>query len=259
MSQWRDSDNLMRDARFWTRIMREHALFIKIGLPEDQTELRERANYFIERFRSLEERLNADPVLEAPLRNELSATVGEFIAYKRRLLRMLVQCQLRVPLYPLLIDHIMREAVRFKHLLDCQSQSGSFQFVMEQEVFWLRIMKEHVEFIIHLLDPSERTLLATAHEFRRTFARLLETARDLLSMTESDPRRFNTLNRFTNEVREQTRLLRDFKAVAHELTVLCRLLSIIPDPLLVDHVRREADKFLQELQELEAILQHRTG
>ena len=45
----------------------------------------------------------------------------------------------------------------------------SLDLLLEQEVFWLRIMKEHIEFVIHLLDPSERELIEQAEEFRKTF------------------------------------------------------------------------------------------
>jgi hypothetical protein len=41
-------------------------------------------------------------------------------------------------------------------------------------------MKEHIEFIVHLLDPSERTLLAEAEELLMV-RNLLETARDFCS------------------------------------------------------------------------------
>jgi hypothetical protein len=119
--------------------------------------------------------------------------------------------------------------------------------LLEQEVFWLRIMKEHIEFIIHLLDPSERELINQAEELRRTFSRLLETARDLESMAETRPRTFNTVVRFTQDVISNTRALRDFKGAAFELAKLCELLGIVSSPLLLDHVRREADKFLNEL------------
>jgi uncharacterized YigZ family protein len=39
--------NRLEEARFWSRIMQEHALFIKLGLPADQPKLREEAQEFI--------------------------------------------------------------------------------------------------------------------------------------------------------------------------------------------------------------------
>jgi hypothetical protein len=41
--------------------------------------------------------------------------------------------------------------------------------------------------------------------------------------------------------------IRDFKSAATELIGDCELLSIIPE-LLADHVRREADRFIQTME-----------
>ena len=108
-------------------------------------------------------------------------------------------------------------------------------------------MKEHLEFIIHLLDPSERSLISTAEDLKDRTAKLLETARDQGSMTQSQPAAFPTLLRFTDEVLSTITVVRDFKATGYELALLCQVLSIIPPPLLLAHVRREADRALEEI------------
>jgi hypothetical protein len=152
--------------------------------------------------------------------------------------------------YPLLLDHVRREAMHFLDLLQKPVPEDPLFMLLQVEVFWLRIMKEHIEFVIHLLDPSERELIVQAEEFRKTFSRLLETARDLESMAETKPKNFNTVIRFTQDVIRNTMELRDFKATAFELARLCELLSIVSTPLLLDHIRREADKFLNEMEVL---------
>ena len=129
---------------------------------------------------------------------------------------------------------------------------------MEQS-FWLRQMKEHIEFAISLLDPSERELLAQARASREVFSDLLETARDLESMAMARPEKFNTVVRFTETLTKKVTELRDFKAAAYELAVVCRLLSVVPTPLLLDHIRREADKFLEELSEMRVELRRWEG
>lgn len=243
--------NRLQEAIFWSRIMQEHALFIKLGLPADQRELRQEAQSLIETFMDLRRRLSRVTVLEGELLNDLISAVRAIIEFKAKLLRMLIQCETEPGSnYPLLLDHIRREAVRFLNLLQKPVPQDPLSMLLQQEVFWLRIMKEHIEFIIHLLDPSERELINQAEEFRRTFSRLLETARDLESMAETRPRSFNTVLRFTQDVINNTMALRDFKAAALELATLCQLLSIVSTPLLLDHVRREADKFLSELEVL---------
>ncbi len=240
--------NRLEEARFWTRIMEEHAFFIKLGLPADQKELREEAQAFVELFCSLRIRLDKVCRLEGALLDDLIKAVKSIIEYKAKLLRLIVECK-DAPgsNYPLLLDHIRREAERFLCFLLKPEPEDSLDLLLQQEVFWLRIMKEHIEFVIHLLDPSERELLEQAEDFRKTFSRLLETARDLESMNEARPNNFNTVVRFTQDVVRKTTQLRDFKAAAYELAQLCELLSIVSTPLLLDHVRREADKFLSEL------------
>lgn len=239
----------LEEARFWSRIMQEHALFIKLGLPADQVQLQREAQAFIDLFSELRRRLNRVNQLEGALLNDLIEAVEAIIEFKARLLRLLIQCMAAPGSnYPLLLDHIRREAERFLEFLRTPAPEDSLDLLLEQEVFWLRIMKEHIEFVIHLLDPSERELIKQAEEFKKTFSRLLITAQELKSMNDAQPTRFNTVVRFTQDVITNTTQLRDFKAAAYELATLCELLSIVSTPLLLDHIRREADKFLSELE-----------
>lgn len=243
--------NRLEEARFWSRIMEEHALFIRLGLPADQPQLREEAQSFIDLFSALRKRLDHVKKLEGDLLDDLIEAVKSIIEFKAKLLRLLIQCK-EAPgsNYPLLLDHIRREAMRFLELLCTKVPEDALDLLLQEEVFWLRIMKEHIEFLIHLLDPSERELIEQAEDFRKTFSRLLETARDLKSMDETKPKNFNTVIRFTHDVIRNTMELRDFKAAAFELATICKLLSIVSTPLLLDHIRREADKFLDEIESI---------
>jgi len=251
--------NRLEEARFWSRIMAEHALFIKLGLPADQAKLAEEAQFFNDLFSNLNRRLSKVNRLEGDLLKDLKEAVRGIIEFKAELLRQIIQCRKEPGSnYPLLLDHIRREAVRFLDLLETKIPGNVLDLLLQQEAFWLRIMKEHIEFVIHLLDPSERELIRQATQFQKTFSRLLETARDLMSMNRTNPKNFNTVIRFTQDVIRNTMQLRDFKAIAFELATLCQLLSIVSTPLLLDHIRREADKFLSELDVLltEAIRCH---
>lgn len=241
--------NRLQEARFWTRIMKEHALFIKLGLPADQPELSEEAQKFIDRFQMLQNRLSRVSRLEGALLDELIEAVEEIIEFKAKLLRLLIQCKVEPGSnYPLLLDHIRREAMHFLNLLRTPVPEDPLFALLQEEVFWIRQMKEHIEFIIHLLDPSERGLIEESMEMLKIFSKLLETARDLESMAETRPRNFNRVVRFTQNVITYTTELRDFKAAAFELAKICELLSIVSTPLLLDHLRREADKFLNEME-----------
>ena len=66
-------------------------------------------------------------------------------------------------------------------------------------------------------------------------------------MSDPRPDYFNRALRFAEEIEPLVRELRDLKAQAFEMLLQCRILSAVPSPLLLDHVRREADKFLEDL------------
>ncbi|HHX77842.1 MAG TPA: DUF2935 domain-containing protein [Firmicutes bacterium] len=244
----------LQEIRFWITIMKEHALFIKVSLPCDQTDLINEAQSFFELFKELEEEVQQAVIIDHCLLKAIIKAVKELIVFKRCVLRKMLECELRAAILPLFVDHITREAIHFLDIIvNPPAPKDPLRAIMIRSVFWLRIMKEHIEFIIHLLDPSERELLAQAEELLKVFRKLLETARDLESMSEANPRFFNAAVRFILEVNARTAALRDFKLLAHELVVLCRVLSTIPDPVLTDHVRREADKFLKELEEFKSM------
>jgi hypothetical protein len=248
--------SLLEEARFWTRIMREHALFIQLGLPAtDRPDLVRLAKSFERLFAVLQREVRNVSQLSPRLLRRLRRAVAAFIRYKQRILRLLISC--RLPgnaLYPLLVDHIMREAEHFLALLSGSSPRSRLEELLLTQVFWLRIQKEHIEFVKGLLDPSERGLIGDTEAFRVIFSRLLETARDFASMNTADPKFFSAVRRFTDEVIAHTTALRDFEATAYELLQQCAVLSIIPSPLLADHIRREADKFIDEMKQLRPAL-----
>ncbi|MGE5580151.1 MAG: DUF2935 domain-containing protein [Bacillota bacterium] len=246
----------INEVRFWVRILKEHSLFIQIGLPADRPDLKAEAGRFYELFQGLQNAVESKLCLDPTLIAEIRRAVIALIEFKHLLTRLAVQCDLPgSQLYPLLLAHITREAVHFLAFLDyCAGGQTGLQAILAEQSFWLRQMKEHIEFVISLLDPSERELLAEAQSQRVIFSALLETARDLESMAEAEPETFGTVVRFTETLITRVTALRDFKAAAYELALLCRVLSVVPTPLLLDHIRREADKFLDELRAMRVLL-----
>jgi len=246
----------INEVRFWVRILKEHALFIQIGLPCDRPDLKAEAGRFYELFQGLQNAVESRHSLDPTLIAEIRTAVIALIEFKHLLTRLSVQCELPgSQLYPLLLAHITREAVHFLAFLDyCAGGQTGLLAILAEQSFWLRQMKEHIEFVISLLDPSERELLVEAQAQRVIFSNLLETARDLESMAEAKPETFGTVVRFTETLVTRVTALRDFKAAAYELAILCRVLSVVPTPLLLDHIRREADKFLEELRAMKVLL-----
>jgi hypothetical protein len=237
----------LEEVKFWIRIMEEHALFIKSGLPCDKTDLLDEAQSFYQDFGALRtraERLQNDKKF-LELVNDTQALLKEFYTFKRELLHCMLECKLEGHNFPLFLDHMAREAEYFMRLLEKMKNgkvclSGGMK--AQENVFWLRIMSDHAKFISHLLDPSERNLIQTANAFSQEFDDLYLQGRDFASMLQG----YNevaSFKRFLQDVRAAVLRIRDFKRAAEEMIAECRLVGLIP-ALLADHVRREADHFL---------------
>lgn len=239
------------EVRFWSRIMKEHSLFLKLGFRCEDTQLIQEANQFYTIFESIENRANTysvgtDPNTIRKFNEDTYVAVSHIWAFKRKVLGLILTCKLPgANNFPLLVDHVSREANYFRNRLT-ELNTGRLEplpdAIIDENVFFLRIMADHAKFISHLLDPSERKLVEQANDFSHDFDQLLFQAKDLESMrpqSQTAP----LLDQFLDQNRVSVKSLRDFKKTARELIEACRIKSII-HPLLADHVFREAERFL---------------
>ncbi|MBW5448574.1 DUF2935 domain-containing protein [Cohnella sp. CFH 77786] len=239
------------EIRFWSRIMKEHSLFLRLGFRAEDTQLINEANQFIAIFEAIENRANTLPLDSDPqaiirFNSEVHNAVSHIWVFKRKVLGLILTCQLPgANNFPLLVDHVSREANYFRNRL-AELNLGKLEplpdAIIDENVFFLRIMADHAKFISHLLDPSERKLVDQANEFSHDFDQLLFQARDIESMrpqSQSVP----ILDQFLDQNRVSVKSLRDFKQTARDLINACKIKSII-HPLLADHVFREAERFL---------------
>ncbi len=244
----------LEELKFWLRIMEEHARFIKAGLPCDSVALITEADNFQQEFAALRDRAERVQGQRqfADLVGDAQTVVGDFYRFKRRLLHMVLTCQLQGHTFALQLDHMSREAEYFLLLLATLGTGQPlYQAAGAREVaFWLRLMAEHCDFISHLLDPSERALQATADEFACEFDELYLQGRDFVSMLRGETDEVPSFRRFLKDARVSTIRLRDFERAAETLIAECRLIGLIPAEL-ADHVMREADHFLLVLAILE--------
>lgn len=175
----------------------------------------------------------------AGLNHQAYRTTADLVAFKCRLLRDVIECRLFTFNYPLLIEHILREAKLYMRMLEClgnrRPNTGPGN-IAEQELFWNRQMAEHAKFIAGLLDPSEGNLIDAARMFGKEFDELTcESKR----VTE---RAGNMCCRPVDSISAMKRL-REFKTDATRGLLDCSIKSIII-PLLGDHVLREANHYL---------------
>lgn len=162
------------------------------------------------------------------------------IDFKTQILNNVLSCKMFTVNYPLLIEHILREAKMYlSHLCSLENGESIDDNIKEIELFWDQIMLEHALFIRGLLDPTENDLINTSNDFAQDYADLLQSARNATDMT---------LEGITDVTLEQTMKYRDFKAAGTEGIAECKIRSIIL-PLLGDHVLREANHFIRLLQQ----------
>ncbi len=283
---------------FFSRIMKEHSLFLEAGFTSKDSEFAKRAEHYKNEFEKLLSYtvsasngiirpivLNSGEIItdftlgteaktqaltgiginqsitemESKLRsgqnpqvssnlvnyvNQLNTNakmlLNGLIKFKKRILDGVLSCNLFTVNYPLLIEHITREAELYYSLIDDLQNRVDIDSkdARETELFWDKIMMEHSLFIRGLLDPSEDDLIETADEFADTFKDLLEEAQNMTSMT---------INSVTNQTLNQTVQLKNFKQAGTEGIASCKIRSIIL-PLLGDHVLREANHYIRLLE-----------
>lgn len=165
--------------------------------------------------------------------------LNSLIRFKEQILCSMKQGQLYTTNYPLLIEHITREAKLYRDMTEqlLSNRRVSYRSFYGTEVFWNQIMMEHAWFIRGLLDPSEAQLIKTADNFSRDYALLLETAR----------RQDCRAGALTEKSLEETLKYRDFKTAGTKGILDCEISSIIL-PLLADHVLREANHYIRVLE-----------
>lgn len=159
------------------------------------------------------------------------------IGFKEHVLKCVLQCEMFTLNYPLLIEHILREAKLYRRYIEILEREGDLRerSMKETERFWNQIMMEHAQFIRGLLDPCETELYCAADGFAKEYCRLLDASRSAHDQT------------LTAESLAQTLQFRDFKAAGTQGIQQCKIRSVIL-PLLADHVLREANHYLRLLQ-----------
>lgn len=160
------------------------------------------------------------------------------ISFKENILNNVLNCRMFTMNYPLLIEHIIREAKLYCKYVLMLEKEGSLtcQSMKEIECFWNRIMMEHAMFIRGLLDPSEEELFDSADGFAKEYAVLLESCHNAHNQT------------LTTESLDKTIKLRDFKMAGTKGIEQCKIRSVIL-PLLADHVLREANHYIRLLKD----------
>lgn len=158
------------------------------------------------------------------------------ISFKENVLHNVLNCEMFTVNYPLLIEHIIREARRYRDYISLLEKDGDLTDLAMKgaECFWNQIMMEHALFIRGLLDPTEKELFNSADEFAKQYAELLEGCCNAHGkMMKSDSL-------------EETLKFRDFNTAGTQGITQCKIRSLIL-PLIADHELREANRYIRLL------------
>jgi hypothetical protein len=223
---------------FWLDQEAEHATFYRMLMPSPELDAqRRRAQDFEAKFTSQLQQVktaNLDRGNYANFNRSSTELVKQFLDFKHELEKAQKAGQLKSLIYPTFLDHTAREAERFAKRID-QFSAGKVEYDRGEVVsFWSRIMAEHADFIAHLLDPEERTLIDKA----------LATSAKFRSLRDTD------------KAEGAADEIIAFKATAGKGIEAGQIKSII-HPALADHVLREALKFADELKRAEGKLTSR--
>ncbi|WP_048827759.1 DUF2935 domain-containing protein [Bacillus sp. B-jedd] len=242
--------------RFWLRIMKEHALFLGEGFSRNDTQLIQQVDRFHTYFEQQEQKayqIGYNVTQVRRMNEESIELVQGFRNFKRNLLILIINCKVHGFNFPLLVDHVAREAEYFMRTLQKFNQGildPIQDAIISENVFWLKIMMEHSRFIASLLDQSERNLVRAALKFGDDFEVLLNQARDVETMLYQKQPTYPIIGRMNKESETATAELRNFKKTGLELIKSCQIRNVI-NPLLADHVVREAEHFLYMIHILE--------
>lgn len=144
--------------------------------------------------------------------------------------------------FPTIYEHQLKETDMYmKQIKRIQSHQymDPTYYMVEMQMFWDHIMKEHAEVISHLLDPMEKNMIAQADRFAMAYQQLLSQFGDEAGLRPN-------LRKITNETIQVTEEFKDFKAMGTDAILASQLRSLIL-PLLADHVLREAIHYLRIL------------
>lgn len=180
------------------------------------------------------------------INNNAINLIRALIQFKSAILSSVLSCNLYTVNYPLLIDHILREANLYLSLLQKLQNREEIDIqkeAYEQETFWNQIMAEHSKFIRGLLDPTENTLFMTANNFGNEFDKLTEEAK--AAADKALP-----MIKVTSDSLNATKRIQAFKTAGTQGILDCKIKSIIM-PLLGDHVLRESNHYLRLLEMFE--------
>lgn len=152
-------------------------------------------------------------------------------------------CRLFINVFPLMLDHMLRETNAFiRMLVMLQNRVNPLeQSLTEQELFWNQILGEHAAFTGAMLDPTEKILKNAADKSSQEFYALADAA----SQTSFDR---NAARSVTEQSLQAAIAARGFCMALANGQLHCQILSMLI-PLAVDHDVRETNFYVFQIEQ----------
>lgn len=179
--------NIRNEIEFWTRIMREHAMFQYASLAPTETDVINAAYSFINLFERLHLENNSRQENNLNLIRNNKAAVIQFIEFKRRLLYGLMTCNLQLRMTPSFLNHMINEALEFLNVLNLYDQTTPYNQTLENlriHKVWLPDASGHAGAVAAELDAIESEHVSLANEFAEKFDKLFKKAFEMYTMYE---------------------------------------------------------------------------
>lgn len=239
--------------RFWLQVMGDHARFIRDSLSIREEKEIAHASYFIDRYDTLLQAAQANPV--GSTLTDLSATAlklsTKFRAFKLHLLRRHIAAKISIMLPPTFINHMVNEIEEYMRILRslCAGQEPVSQHPVHHHLLWLQDAIGHAATIQSQADPVEQKTADVSLAFRKQFEAYYLKAVELAGYLRTELHEFPALSRFNSNVGVEMGLFTKFLQEIEELRLTDEVLGALA-PLLPDHMAREECYYLMKLAEV---------
>lgn len=179
--------DIRNEIEFWTRIMRDHAMFQYTSLAPTETDAINTANSFINLFERLNIESNSRQTNNLNLIRNSKAAVVQFIEFKRRLLYGLMTCNLQLRMTPSFLNHMINEALEFLNVLNLYDGTTPYNQTLENlriHKVWLSDASGHASAVASELDAIESEHVSLANEFAKKFDKQFKKAYEMYTMYE---------------------------------------------------------------------------
>lgn len=236
---------------FWLEIMGDHARLIKGSIKPGNTNMVMVVDNFIQLFDRYGQKVKHHPELEPDFLKELNSTALSFREMKREMLGAALRRGQVTSFGPTFFNHVFSEVEEFLHCLSDwqQEEAANGNNLMGYHLLWILDMAEHAAFLNGALDKVEYFYREETKAFESAFDKMYLKAVEIAGYYRSDPASVQPVLRGLD--RQMKELTRDFGELLNELKEKAIAAEVAGDlnPLLPDHMAREARYYLQKIAE----------